>query len=116
MTEAEFQSQVMQVAKLYGWKIQHTRPAQYANGRWATPIQGDAGFPDLVLSHAEHGTIYAELKAENGRLSPAQVDWINTLAAAGDEIHVWRPRHFDMIVKRLSGTSWAALLDMGVTA
>lgn len=115
MTEAEFQSQVMQVAKLYGWKIMHTRPAQYSDGRWATPIQGDAGFPDLVLSHRTHGTIYAELKGDKGRLSPAQVEWIDTLRDAGDEVHVWKPVNFDLIVKRLSGTSWAALLELGVS-
>jgi len=116
MSEAEFQNQVMHVAKLYGWRIQHARPAQYASGRWATPIQGDAGFVDLVLAHPKHGTIFAELKTDKGKLSPTQVEWIHTLAEAGEEVHVWRPIHFDLIVKRLSGLSWAALIDLGVTA
>jgi len=114
MTEAEFQAQVLQLARVYGWKIHHDRPAMSRDGRWATHVQGDAGFPDLVLAHPRHGTLYAELKTDKGKLSPAQVEWVQTLTDAGAEVHVWRPAQLDLIVKRLSGLSWAALLDLGV--
>jgi len=50
MTEAAFLKQVCAVAKLRGWLIYHAKPAQVGE-RWATHFQGDAGFPDLVLSH-----------------------------------------------------------------
>jgi hypothetical protein len=116
MTEAEFQSQILQIAKLYGWKIHHDRPAMSKDGRWATHVEGDAGFPDLVLVHQRFGTIYAELKSEKGKLSPAQIEWIDTLNAAGAEVHVWRPHNLDLIVQRLAGLSWASLLDLGTVS
>ena len=49
INEAALQNAVIELAKLYGWKVHHTRPAQMPSGKWATPIQGHAGFPDLVL-------------------------------------------------------------------
>ena len=49
MTEAEFKNVVISIAKRYGWLIHHDLPAQNARGKWATHIQGDAGFPDLLM-------------------------------------------------------------------
>ena len=54
MKEKDLQQQVISIARMYGWKVQHTRAVQMANGRWATPIQGEAGFPDLVLVKSNH--------------------------------------------------------------
>lgn len=102
VTEALFQAQVVELARLLGWKIHHTRPAQVA-GRWMTPLTGDAGFVDLVLAHQDHGVIFAELKAERGRLSPAQKDWRNELELAGAEVYVWRPEDLGFIARRLRG-------------
>jgi len=102
VTEAEFQSQIIEVARLYGWKVAHFRPAQIRPGRWATPIQGDAGFPDLVLAHQERGVIFAELKKEKGRLSIGQVAWVRTLLAAGADAYVWFPSDLPNIINRLS--------------
>lgn len=103
MTESEFQSQVIEIARLRGWKVAHFRPAQIRPGRWATPIQGDAGFPDLVLSRGLDGDlVFAELKKEKGRLSAGQVAWIRTLIAAGAEAYVWYPSDLPQIINRLS--------------
>lgn len=102
MSEAEFQSQVIEIARMYGWKVSHFRPAQIRPGRWATPIQGDAGFPDLVLAHPTRGVLFAELKKEKGRLSAGQVAWIRTLIAGGAEAYVWYPSDLPEITSRLS--------------
>lgn len=102
MTEAEFQSAVMDVARLRGWMIMHTRPAQIRPGRWATPLSGNPGFPDLVLCRPVHGDIlFAELKKDGGRLSIGQKAWFTALKAAGAEVHVWYPDDMEAIVKRL---------------
>jgi len=102
MTEAQFQSAVIDLARLCGWRVMHTRPAQIRPGVWATPIQGDAGFPDLVLCRPVHNDfIIAELKTETGRVSAGQHLWLQALDAAGVETHVWRPKDLPAIQTRL---------------
>lgn len=113
MTEAEFQTQVISLARMYGWKIQHSRAVQTASGRWMTPIAGDAGFPDLVLVksnydhnekwHGRGGIIYAELKTNIGKIQPHQLSWIDSLELAGAECYVWRPKDLASVTERLSG-------------
>lgn len=100
--EAEFQSAVIQAARYNGWRVHHTRTVQIRPGVWATPLQGDSGFPDLVLAHPDRGVIFAELKSARGRLSPEQDRWIRTLVACGAEAYVWRPTDMVTILNRLS--------------
>lgn len=102
MTEAAFQSAVIELAHLRGWMVMHTRPAQVRPGRWATPLSGNAGFPDLVLVRPIHGDlIFAELKREGGKLTVGQKAWITALKAAGAEVHVWYPADMATISHRL---------------
>ena len=106
-SERQFQDKVIAMAIMYGWKVQHSRPAMLPGGGWATHIQGHVGFPDLVLANRDRGVIYAELKSERGKLSPSQADWLETLTAASavsSETFLWRPNDFQFIVKRLAGT------------
>ncbi len=84
ISEADLLRSVIELAHIFGWKVQHTRPARLGNGQWRTAIQGDAGGPDLTL--ARHGVfILAELKSEHGKLSPEQQEW----QEAG--VLLWRP-------------------------
>lgn len=100
MTEGEFQGQVIHLAMLLGWQVNHQRPAQ-VGGRWLTATQGHTGFPDLVLAHPTRGVIFAELKTQRGRLSPHQQAWQHALIAGGAECYVWRPDQLDTITARL---------------
>lgn len=100
--ESEFQSAVIEAAQYNGWRVHHTRTVQIRPGVWATPLQGDSGFPDLVLAHPDRGVIFAELKSARGRLSPEQDRWLRTLVACGAEAHVWRPTDMVTILNRLS--------------
>ena len=94
--------QVNWVAHYYGWLVQHTR-AVNSDGRWMTPISGDAGFVDLVLVHpTRRGLIFAELKSDRGKVSPNQATWITALGEYA-ECHVWRPKDMHTIVHRLQG-------------
>ena len=100
LAEADFLSQVVDLAHLCGWKVHHSRPARTAKG-WCTPIQGDAGFPDLVLCRPPY-IILAELKSETGKLSPAQQDWVAALeVSTSADVRVWRPSDWDEIVRVL---------------
>jgi hypothetical protein len=51
------------------------------------------GWPDLVI--CGHGRcIVAELKRERGRVSTMQQQWLDELALANVEVHIWRPWHW----------------------
>ena len=102
LTEAEFQKAVIQLAKLHGWRVMHTQPAQIRPGKWITPNTGNQGFPDLVLSHSYRGTLFVELKTDKGVVSELQWDWINSLEDSGQEVHVWRPKDLEKISTRLA--------------
>lgn len=101
ISERALQSAVVELAHWYGWKVHHTRAAQMPSGRWATPIQGDNGFPDLVLLRPGE-LIFVELKSAIGKTSPAQDDWLDWLTRAGQEVYVWRPRDITTIKERLA--------------
>jgi len=97
---------VIRLAHLYGWRVHHVRPGMTSRGRWITNVQGNVGFPDLVLAHERHGVIFAELKTDTGRLTADQNAWLHTLTLAGEEAHVWRPSNTKLITKRLRGQPW----------
>lgn len=102
ISEAAFQRTVIEMAHLYGWRAHHTRPARTAKG-WRTPIEGDAGFQDLVLAR-EGLVLFAELKAERGKLTVEQEAW--RLAINGPPTlsgprycwaYIWRPSDIEEI-------------------
>jgi hypothetical protein len=124
-SEREFQAAVIEYAHLNGWLVHHGRAAQVREGKWVTPIQGDAGFPDLVMARG-HQVVFAELKSEKGTMSPAQKRWIETLKEAADwagfefdfpadppdhtahrdlAMKVWRPSDWDEIETTLRRTT-----------
>jgi hypothetical protein len=108
-SESELQSTIIDIAHRFGWLVHHARPARTRSGGWATPIQGDKGFPDLVL--AKNGRIIiAELKSAKGRLSPEQETWVRALGCCEEdppiEVYVWRPADLDEIIEKLTATDW----------
>lgn len=96
-TEEDLQSRIIDHARLCGWRVAHVRAAQVRSGRWATPVTGDVGFPDLVLARAGV-VLLAELKSEKGRFREGQAEWLDAAAAHG---RLWRPSDWDAIVKEL---------------
>lgn len=104
ISERAFQNAVIEIARWGAWQVFHARAAQLPSGRWATPTQGDIGFPDLVLAKRgpKGGIIFAELKTAIGRTSDAQETWLDVLRHAGAEVYVWRPRDIQTIRQRLT--------------
>ena len=96
ISEDEFQTQVISLAHLLGWKIAHFRGVrtQRRDGSvfYQTPVQADGkGFPDLVMVKDKR-VIYAELKSEKGVLSVEQKEWLRLLALDKKrEVYCWRP-------------------------
>lgn len=98
MSEDALQALIVELAHALGWHVAHFRRVrvQRANGStyYETPVAVDGkGWPDLVLAR-EH-VIFAELKAENGTLDPAQKDWRDWLKEADARWFMWRPRDWE---------------------
>ena len=79
MTEKQFQSHIVRVAKMRGWLVYHT-----FDSRRSAP-----GFPDLVL--VRERVLFRELKTDKGRVKPAQKAWAEGLEKAGSDYKLWRP-------------------------
>ena len=99
-TESEFESAVVELAHLRGWRCAGFRPARVTRqGRetWETPVKYDGkGWVDLVLvrpsSTAAKGRIlFIELKSEQGTLSQEQKEWARAIIDAGGEWYCWKP-------------------------
>ena len=111
MLEAQFQAQVIQLARINGWKVFHPAKMQSRDGTCRTALQGDKGWPDLVLAHRDKGLIVAELKSDKGTVSFDQQAWLTHLAPWA-EVHVWRPKDIDTIAERLSQSKGATVLKL----
>lgn len=91
-TEEQFQQQIITMAKLNGWRCYHTHDSRHS----------EAGFPDLVMVRKPR-LIVAELKRQDGRLRPAQAEWMDLFRAVpGVEVHLWRPSDWPKILETLT--------------
>lgn len=80
MLEADLQSQVIAIAKTFGWLCFHPR----------NMLGSEAGWPDLTM--VRNGRlIFAELKREAGKTTPAQDKWLAELKTTGADTFLWRP-------------------------
>ena len=89
MTEADLLSAILSLARIYGWRCAHFRPARTSRG-WRTAMSGDVGWPDLLLVRGDR-IVAAELKSDRGTVTQDQANWLSALRAGGVETYVWRP-------------------------
>lgn len=108
-TEAECQRTIIEAAQLLGWRVHAERTSRTASGRYATAIQGDRGFPDLVLARGTK-IFFVELKRDKtGRIGPGQQEWYDALNMPffGDALPevrafiVWVPSQMNEFIGRL---------------
>ena len=93
ITEKFFTQQIAELAKVLDYKYYHP---------WLS-IHSPRGFPDICMVKGER-LIFAELKREQGELSPYQAEWLEVLKATGKaEVYVWRPSQLEEIVNILRG-------------
>lgn len=94
ITEASWQRTVLDLARRLGWLAYHPPKAGVrANGSVRLV---PAGFPDLTLVRGDR-LVFAELKRETGKTTPAQDEWLAALAATGAQTFVWRPSDLDHV-------------------
>ena len=96
-TEKQFEAAVVEYANLSGWRVYHPFDSR----------RSAAGYPDLTL--VRDGTLlFAELKTDRGRVSIAQHDWLQDLAAvaagapASVIVRTWRPADWPEIQRLLA--------------
>ena len=115
ITEKDFQATVIDLARTYGWFVYHQVDMGFQDpttGKWKHSRRIGPGFPDLVLVHPKWGQlIFAELKAEKGKIKPHQQEWLDALPTARSKdkpghthmVAVWRPSDLDDIERILRG-------------
>jgi len=92
MTEKVWQQSVSDLFRSLGWRGYHT-----LRSKGSQP-----GYPDLTLAHpVQRRVMWLELKSETGTVSDKQREWIRTLADAGAEVYVVRPRHYQALASVL---------------
>ena len=102
VTEAEFLTQVIALARLRGWRVAHFRPARTATG-WCTAVQGDGkGYPDLLLVKGKV-CVVIELKTGDNQPTAEQEQWLAAFADAGIEAYLFRPADWEAIERLLEG-------------
>jgi len=93
VTEKHFSQQVVDLAKMLGWRVYRT---------WLS-LRSPKGFPDLVLLRPPR-LVCTELKSEIGKLTPDQEAWLADLRLVpGVEVFVWRPHDIEEIARVLRG-------------
>ena len=114
LTDDEFKTKVIDLAHARGWLVHHDRPARKSDGGWSTPIEGDPGFPDLVLVR-DQSIIIVELKTTKGVLQELQREWLAALTGDGSGrsprrsakighfllVDTWRPEDWAFIEETL---------------
>ena len=114
LTETEFKTKVIDLAHARGWLVHHDRPARQGEG-WATPIEGDPGFPDLVLVR-DQSVIIVELKTTKGVLLDAQRKWLAALTGDGSgrspRRSAWVDDGHGLLVDTWRPEDWAFIEEM----
>lgn len=91
-TEKQFHALVVQLAKLCGWAVYHTRDSR----------RSDFGWPDLVLCRPPR-ILFVEVKTEAGEVKPEQAAWLALLTGCGLDARLWRPGSWPEIQRTLTG-------------
>lgn len=101
LTERQFQTQVIQLAKYYNWDFVYHAPDNRPSASGARQRVA-RGWPDLFMVRGAE-CLAVELKREKGRVTPEQDAWLGALAQVpGIECHIWRPSSFDELHARLA--------------
>lgn len=86
MHESYLQEAVRKMALSFGWLFYHTHDAR----------RSPEGWPDCALTR-DGVLILAELKAESGKLTPAQQEWrlrlqlVEARTGGTVQYHLWKP-------------------------
>jgi hypothetical protein len=95
-TERQLLDFVTSYARAHHWLAYHTHRSDHS----------PAGFPDLCMVRGRR-IVFAELKREKGKTTPAQDQWLKALLLVADvsggavQVYVWRPSDVGTIMEVL---------------
>lgn len=100
--ELQCERSIIEAAILAGWRVHGERAAMNRSGRYATPIKGHRGFPDLVLVRGSQ-LLFVELKRKPNKVEPEQDAWLDALAEIEGvtAMVVWVPEGQDAFIANL---------------
>ena len=95
MTEDQLKAAVIDLAEKNGWLVYSIRRSDQARvqGRKGT----GKGYPDLTLLHPKRKRLLVvELKSAQGKVTPAQVRWLEALVGVDHApyVELWRPEQW----------------------
>lgn len=73
------------------WVLDYAAPRGWKCWHDADSRRNRAGLPDWIFIRER--VVWAELKNETYKATSAQVEFARALRAAGQQVHLWRPRH-----------------------
>jgi hypothetical protein len=91
MKEKYFQQAVVDMARRLGY--------EYVYHTWSSR-NSPAGFPDLIIGNPGI-MIVAELKADDGRITPEQYFWLLYFGSITEHVYLWKPDEIEEIVELL---------------
>jgi hypothetical protein len=91
LSERQWQAKVVAEAKARGWWCHHVHDSR----------RSEPGWPDLTLIRPPR-ILFAELKAEGGKLRREQPHVMGLLRGCGLDVHVWRPSQLDEVLEALA--------------
>jgi hypothetical protein len=100
LTEAQLQEQIVDLARLMGWRTMHVRRTVGRGRRWTTGTSV-TGWPDLTLWRPGK-LLMVEVKTDDGQLRPDQATVLDSLRTAGVDARCWRPAMWDEIEATLT--------------
>ncbi len=87
ITEAAFQRQVTDLARILGWSVYHPQLSKWS----------ERGWPDLAMVRPPR-LVFAELKRENGKTTEHQDRWLGLLRGVpGVEVYLFRPSDLEQV-------------------
>lgn len=88
--EVPCQTRIVAHARRFGWLAHAERSSVNRSGKHSTAIQGDAGFPDVVLIHPPaRRLLVVEVKRRPNNVEPAQLRWLEAFQLCGVDTTVW---------------------------
>lgn len=108
VSEREFQAQVIELARQWGWHVVHFHDSRRQSGGAMVGDSDAAGWPDLTLIRER--ALFRELKKVGGKVTPDQERMLERLRHAGCDAEIWRPTDWDLIHKTLGQAGAAGVL------
>ncbi len=90
MTEDQLKASVMELCDRLKLRYVHFKPAQLPGGRWVTPFEGHAGWPDMVIL-GPCDILVRELKTIRNKPTKDQTLWLDGFRKVAVDADIWTP-------------------------